>query len=117
MNQYGKMQDQVEFRPAKGLLYRKTSPDNPLQIGAGRRLNKSFDVSSRQMADVDYVKNVFDKSEASIPQRGDFGSGQPAPSGSKGMFIVKRPNSKQGSTPSKPKQDAQFIKNAGKFFE
>lgn len=117
LNEYGKMQPMLEYRPEKGLLYRKTSPDNPLQLGAGRRLNKSFDQSTTQMADVDYVKNVFDRSEVGIGQRADLGRGQTGPTESKGMFIVKRPNSRQAAPAPQPKQDAQFIKNAGKFFE
>lgn len=110
------MQDQLEYRPERGLIYRRMSPDNPFQLGAGRRLNKSFDQSSQSMANVDYVKNVFDGSESNLPQRG---ATKPAPfpsSGSKGMFVVKRPGSKQVAQPSKPISDPQFLKNAENFF-
>jgi hypothetical protein len=120
MNQYGKMQDELEFKREKGLIYRKISPDNPFQMGASRRLNKSFDQSTNgHLANVDYVKNVFDNSEPAFSQKPSFGQQQATAPASKGMFVVKRPGSRQagGQQASNVKIDSHFVKNAGKFFE
>jgi hypothetical protein len=120
LNEYGKMKDELEFRREKGMIYRQVSPDNPLQMNASRRLNKSYDQSSQPNAEVvDYVKQVFDQSEAKNYQKtgvGGYGGLGGLP-GTKGMFVVKRPGSRQTKDQNPKKADPLFMNNAGKFFE
>lgn len=117
LDNYGKVQDELEFKREKGLVYRKISPDNPFQMGASRRLNKSFDQSTKPLTDVDYVKNVFDQSEPTFAQMSGIGNAQNGSPAPKGLFVTKRPSSKQAGETKPSKPDPQFTKNAGKFFE
>lgn len=121
------MQEELEYKKEKGLLYRRTSPDNPLQMAAGRRLNKSVDQSSRQKyLDVDYVKNIFDKSEPSSYkyQNNELFNGVSGGTNakSKGMFLSRKQDKRQGEQGEGTKArdgvkvDAQFLKNADLFF-
>lgn len=124
---YNQMKDTLEYRQEKGLLFRHTSPDNPLQMAAGRRLNKSFDQSTNpNYRDVDFVKNIFDKGDTSLGDKNNFGSFKPSVvegTGSKGMFLSRKQEGKQQGQVRRPQEvskgprdDAQFVKNAGLFF-
>lgn len=121
------MKEELEYRREKGLLYRRTSPDNPLQMAAGTRLNRSVDQSSSQpYQDVDYVKNIFDSKEPTSYKLQNTGMNIRASVGmggqTKGMFLSRKQERKPSGikTDSQARDDlrgdAQFVKNADLFF-